>query len=201
MSVLASQITSISTVCSVVCSGVHKRKHQNSASLAFVRVIHLWPMDSPRKGPVTRKMFPFDHVIMGYSRSCFLCALQLRHNEGNDVSNHQPHDGLLNRLLRRRSKKTSKLRVTGICARNSPVTGEFPTQRASNVSFDDVITGSQQQEHVDEKGIECTIANRKSASSILSTWFNFNPRLVKCGMKLSFPKLHKCNSWILGMDM
>ena len=121
MSVLASQITSISTVCSFVCSGVHKRKHQNSASLAFVRVIHLWPMDSPRKGPVTRKMFPFDHVIMGYSRSCFLCALQLRHNEGNDVSNHQPHDGLLNRLLRRRSKKTLKLRVTGICARNSLV--------------------------------------------------------------------------------
>ena len=48
------------------------------------------------------------------------------------VSNHQPHDCLLNRLFKPRSKKTSKLRVTGLCAGNSPVTGEFPTQKASN---------------------------------------------------------------------
>ena len=49
-----------------------------------------------------------------------------------DVSNHQPHDCLLNLLFRRRSKKTPKLRVTGLCGGNSPVTGEFPTQMASN---------------------------------------------------------------------
>ena len=48
------------------------------------------------------------------------------------LSYHQPHDCLLNRLYRRRSKKTSKLRVTGLCTGNSPVTGEFPTQMASN---------------------------------------------------------------------
>ena len=59
-------------------------------------------------------------------------SLQWRHNGHDSVSNHQPHDCLLNRLFRRRSKKTSKLRVTGLCAGNSPVTGEFPTQRASN---------------------------------------------------------------------
>ena len=59
-------------------------------------------------------------------------TLQWRHNEGDAVSNHQPHDCLLNRLFRRRSKKTLKLRVTGICPGNSSVTGEFPTQRASN---------------------------------------------------------------------
>ena len=47
-------------------------------------------------------------------------------------SNHQPHDCLLNHLFGRRSKKTSKLRVTGLCVGNSPGTGEFPTQRASN---------------------------------------------------------------------
>ena len=46
--------------------------------------------------------------------------------------NHQPHDCLLNRLFRRRSKKTQKLRITGLCEGNSPVTGGFPTQRASN---------------------------------------------------------------------
>ena len=48
------------------------------------------------------------------------------------VSNQQPHDCLLNRLFRRRSKKTSKLRVTDLCVGNSPVTGEFPAQMASN---------------------------------------------------------------------
>ena len=54
------------------------------------------------------------------------CALQWRHNGHDSVSNHQPDDCLLNRLFRRRSKKISKLRVTGLCAGNSPETGEFP---------------------------------------------------------------------------
>ena len=61
-----------------------------------------------------------------------LFSLQWRHNERDGVSNHQPHHCLLNSLFRRRSKKTPKLRVTGLCAGNSPVTGEFPTQMASN---------------------------------------------------------------------
>ena len=61
-----------------------------------------------------------------------LHALRWRHNELDDVSNHQPHDFLLNRLFGRISKKTSKLRVTGLCAGNSPVTGEWPTQMVSN---------------------------------------------------------------------
>ena len=55
-----------------------------------------------------------------------------RNNGRDGVSNHQPHDCLLNRLFCRRSKKTSKLRVTGLCAGNSPVTGEFPAQMSSN---------------------------------------------------------------------
>ena len=60
-------------------------------------------------------------------------ALLWCHNGHNGVSNNQPHDCLLNRLFKRRSKKTSKLRVTGLCAGNSPVTGEFPAQMTSNV--------------------------------------------------------------------
>ena len=60
-------------------------------------------------------------------------TLRWRHNWHGSVSNHQHHHCLLNRLVRRRSKKTSKLRVTGLCAGNSPATGEFPTQMASNV--------------------------------------------------------------------
>ena len=61
-----------------------------------------------------------------------LLTLQWRHNEREGVSNHRRLDGLLNRLFRRGSKKTLKLRVTGLCEGNSPVTGEFPSQRASN---------------------------------------------------------------------
>ena len=59
-------------------------------------------------------------------------SLQWRHNVRDSVWNHQPHDCLLNRLFRRRLKKTSRLRVTGLCAGNSPGTGEFPAQMASN---------------------------------------------------------------------
>ena len=62
-------------------------------------------------------------------------SLHWRHNERDGVSNHQPHDCLLKRLFRGRAKKTSKLRVTGLCKGNSPGTGEFPTQRASNAEI------------------------------------------------------------------
>ena len=54
------------------------------------------------------------------------------HNERDGVSNHQPYDCLLNHLFRRRSKKTTKLCVTGLCEGNSPGTGEFPAQMASD---------------------------------------------------------------------
>ena len=58
------QITSLTIVCSTVYSGADQRKFQSSASVAFVRGIHQWPVNSPHKWPVTRKMFPFDDVIM-----------------------------------------------------------------------------------------------------------------------------------------
>ena len=64
--------------------------------------------------------------------SSYAGALLWRHNGHGGISNHQPHDCLLNRSFRRRSKKTSKLHVTGLCEGNSPMTGEFPSQRASN---------------------------------------------------------------------
>ena len=59
-------------------------------------------------------------------------ALQWRHNGRDGISNHQPRDCLLNRLFRRRSKKTSKLHVTGLGAGNSPLTGELSAPKASN---------------------------------------------------------------------
>ena len=267
MGAIASQITSLTIVYSIVYSIADQRKHQSSASLAFVRGFHRGPVNSPHKWPVTRKMFPFDDVIMiahvamprngqykinvvfllsiqhilrfnsadsGYL--CYLdsiwsdhfegenkkkrkirvnpthfvdknvpndiaehtalslsenesagnnvlclawyrqwfgtgyatnhwyradsrlapsqwetslqsnavshwlganlesallvylipCSSKWRHNGRDSVSNHQPHDCFLDRLFRHRSKKTSKLRVTGLCAGNSQEAGEFP---------------------------------------------------------------------------
>ena len=69
MNVLASQITGVSTVYSAVHSGTDQRKHQSSASLAFVRGIRRWPVNSPHKGPETRKLFSFDDVIFTQSES------------------------------------------------------------------------------------------------------------------------------------
>ena len=68
MSTMPSQITSLTIIYSTIYSAADK-KNQSSASLAFVWGIHRWPVNSPHKGPVTRKMFPFDDVIM--SVTCF----------------------------------------------------------------------------------------------------------------------------------
>ena len=77
MTMLASQITSLTVVYSIVYSGVNQRKHQSSASLAFVREIHRGPVNFPHKWPVTRKMFPFDDVIM----PCWLIVNQTLRNK------------------------------------------------------------------------------------------------------------------------
>ena len=70
--------------------------------------------------------------LSGAERSPKNCPLQWRHNERGSVSNHQRLHSLLNCRFRRRSKKASKLRVTGLCGGNSPANGEFPAQKASN---------------------------------------------------------------------
>ena len=81
MRVMAPQITSLTTVYLAVYSGEYQRKHQSSAPLASVREIHRSPVKSPHKRPVTRKMFPFDDVVMahfqtdhslGYHKTCFV---------------------------------------------------------------------------------------------------------------------------------
>ena len=78
-------------------------------------------------------------------------TLQWRHDEHDGISNHQPHDCLPNCLFRCRSKKTSKVHVTGLCEGNSLVTSEFPSQRPvmrKMFPFDDVIMKAQ-------KGMVC----------------------------------------------
>ena len=162
MTMVASQITSVSIVYSAVGSGVGQRKHQSPTSLVFVREIHRWPVNSPHKGPVTRKMFPFCDVIMvtldrhsdcRQSRALLLTqrpgalakfqlTLEWCHNKRDSVWYHRRFDCLPNRLFRRRSKKISKLRVTGLCEGNPAVTGGFPLQRASNAENFHFMTSS-----------------------------------------------------------
>ena len=72
MGTIASQITSLTSVYSTVYSGADQSKHQSSASLAFVWGIHRGPVNSPHKWPVTRKMSPFDDVIMGLRFCCWV---------------------------------------------------------------------------------------------------------------------------------
>ena len=74
MDAIASQITSLTIVSSTIYSDADQRKHQSSASLAFVLGIHRWPVNSPHKWPVTRKTFPFDDMYHGLSTGslCFM---------------------------------------------------------------------------------------------------------------------------------
>ena len=90
----------------------------------FSIIFHHWDGPQIRRLPCGRQTF------------------QWRNNGHDSVSNHQPHHCLLHHLFSRRSKKTSKLRVTGLCAWNSPGTGEFPAQlpvTQKMCPFDDVI--------------------------------------------------------------
>ena len=74
MGAITSQIISLMIVYSIVYSDADQRKHQSSASLAFVRGIHRGPVKSPHKWPVTRKMFPFDDVIMRHVIKMLVCS-------------------------------------------------------------------------------------------------------------------------------
>ena len=83
MGAMTSQITSLTIVYSTVYSDADQSKHQSSASLAFVWGIHRGPVNSPHKWPVTRKMFPFDDVIM----HCILNTWRLKQNGRHFVHN------------------------------------------------------------------------------------------------------------------
>ena len=87
MGMMASQITSLTIVYSTVYSGTDQRKHRRSASLAFARGIHRWPVNSLHKGPVMRKKFPFDDVIMYTNFMLRSPRFQLKSNK-NSVTNN-----------------------------------------------------------------------------------------------------------------
>ena len=66
MGAMTFQNTSLTIAYSIIYSGADQRKHQSSASLVFVRGIQRWPVNSPHKGPVTRRMLLVDDVIMPF---------------------------------------------------------------------------------------------------------------------------------------
>ena len=116
MIAMASQITSSSIVYSTVHSGAYQRKHQTSTSLDFVRGIHRSPVNSPHKGPVTRKMFPFDDVIM-LSKLC-LSSIIWSDDNIQDVQRDLP-----------RSRDTSRFTVSVACLQRHtiPMTPVYPS--------------------------------------------------------------------------
>ena len=75
MSMMASQITTLTIVYSTVYSGADQREHQSFVSLAFVQGIQGWPVDSSHKGTVTWKMFPFDDVVMNKQNTEWIWSL------------------------------------------------------------------------------------------------------------------------------
>ena len=88
MRATVSQITGVSIVYSAICSGPDQRKHQSSVSLTSVRGIHRQSMNYPHKGPVTRKMFSFDDVIMKFK------AVNQSKLSGIDVCHHRASECL-----------------------------------------------------------------------------------------------------------
>ena len=102
---------------------------------------------------------------------CMSITLQWRHNGLDGVSNHQPHHCLLSRLFGRRSKKTSKLRVTGLCAGNSSGTGEFPAQMASNA--ENVSIWWRHHERIFyQTCCQCIVKSTQFQSILDRSWWN-----------------------------
>ena len=134
----------IVTMCDVQCRGnmqLHYLLHNIFLSLSIDTIcrLSLVVIVAVGNGVTTRTTgISTNHDWVSF----FGTTLRWRHNDHTGVSNHQPHHCLLNRLFRRRSKKTSKLRVTGLCAGNSPGPVNSPHKgpvTRNMFPFDDVI--------------------------------------------------------------
>ena len=114
-------------------------------------------------------------------------TLQWCYNECNGISNHQLHDWLLNCLFRRRSKKISKRRNTVLCAGNSPVTGEFPAQMASNTE-----NWIDQSLHL---GMDSLQTDLGSLSGFMELWYVFWECVESNGHKIMI--MHYCTVFLV----
>ena len=140
-----------------------------------------------------------EHIVTHFKQHFLVCQhpLQWRHNERDCVSNHQPRDCLPNGLFKRRSKKTSKFCIAGLCEGNSPVTGEFPAQRASNA--ENVSIWWRHHDHW---------THSATPRSLLPTWYSMDlsidkqlhPLWIVRWYNMSINKLQWCSRWSLRMD-
>ena len=100
-------------------------KYNPTQGWGSTQKLRLYPLGvvfySPKHRTPVRRDLEFTFIILQWGLNVY-----------DSASNHQPHNSLINRLFECRLKKTSKLLVTGLCAGNSPGTGEFPAQMASN---------------------------------------------------------------------
>ena len=126
----------------------------------------------------TQSMVSYVIVYPGSSYTISYITLQWRHNGRDSVSNHQPHHSLLNGLFRRKSKKTSTLRVTGLCAGNSPETGEFPAQMASNAENVFILCRYHEILNKMTDILQMTFSNAFSWKNNLVLWFRFQLGLM-----------------------
>ena len=129
----------------------------NRGASVFVKTLtFIWRSSA---GKFTKGSSRDRHRVLSFRRLHGLFTLEWRHNGHDGVSNHQPHHYWIIRLFRRRAKKTPKLRVTGLCARNSLVTGEFPHKRPVTrkmFPFDDVIMNSLFRRTINEHQFRAT---------------------------------------------
>ena len=128
---MANQTTSLTIVYPAVYSGAYQIKHQSSASLAFVRGIHRSSVNSSHKWPATRKMFPFDDVILHG------CLHVIMHIVAKcDIRSNTIWIVFKDRSLWWRHQMETFSTLLPICAGNSPIHGEFLAQRPVTRSFD-----------------------------------------------------------------
>ena len=144
MGKIASQITSLTIVYSTVYSGADQRKHQSSASLAFVRGIHRGPVNSPHKWPVTRKMFSFGDVIMCTQNTFHLTDFinqsytELSHNCGEKKRKQKQHTKIQKQLRSKWSKWMIKWMLSGFLAFYWSFV-DFTHKKTNDADFSSVI--------------------------------------------------------------
>ena len=134
-----------------------------------------------------------------YGRSlCHIsdASLQWHHNGRDVVSNHRRDEGLLNHLFRCRSKKTSKCRVTGLCAGNSPDIGEFPAQKASNAKNVFIWWRHDNVSFLDISTLSCTVSDDKVGVITTLVWLLWMPQhyvltfMLFCWCRFCFSCIH-----------
>ena len=175
------------------------QERRNSSALAME--LHLSCTSPSRWSSIQYVMTAHKAVVNGLSLLSSGRSLQWRHNGHDSVSNYQPHDCFLNRLFRRRPKKTSKLRVNGLCAGDSPGTGEFPAQMPSNAENVSIWW----RHHVSAYCVPVILfLSGYTTGNPLLTWIKFSvdKKLHICVVwnNLSIPKRQRLYRLSLGMD-